>query len=82
MARIPFTFQEMIRILFYSYRFSKIAWLIDIPTESIRRVVGEELEDDNFEEYIELIMQWGELYSIRIDRFLRISGCDDADHFS
>lgn len=45
-------------------------------------MVGEELEDDNFEEYIELIMKWGEFYSIRIDRFLRISGCDDADDFS
>ena len=81
-ARMPFTFQDMMRILFYGYRFCEISWLIYISTKSVCDMIGEKLEDDHFEKYIELIMKRSELDTIRIERFFGICRRDDTDHFS
>lgn len=61
--------------LFYGYRFREITWLVNISSERAGDMVCPELEDDYFEERIELGDEWVELDRICIDMFIRVPSC-------
>ncbi len=70
------------RFLFHRHALREIAWLVDISTERARDMICPELEDDHFEERVELGYEWIELDRICIDMLVRVSSCYDTDHLA
>jgi hypothetical protein len=68
--------------LFYCHTFGEIARLVDISSESTRDMICPELEDDDFEKWMELGYQRIELDRIRIDVLVWVIASNDTDHLA